>query len=439
MRLSLQTLDQVPAAIARPAYDVAALGCGVVHLGIGAFHRAHQAVYTDAAIAAAGGAWGIVGVSMRKPDVAEALSPQDGLYTVEVLDAQPSYRVVGAVRQTLTLPLEPERVLAALAAPETRIVTLTVTEKGYCLDSEGALDLGHPDIVHDLAAPAAPRSAIGVVAAGLARRVAAGAPPVTVISCDNVTDNGARLAAAVEAFAARAHPLLAPRLGSAAAFPQTMVDSIVPATDAASRGRIEQALGLSDEGSVQREAFGQWVIEDLFAGPRPAWEQVGVEIVADVVPYRRLKLHVLNASHSALAYLGLLRGCTYVRDAIADPELAAFLDGLIAEEVAPALPELAVRDYWSGVRRRFTNPAVDHRLDQIAQDGAQKLAQRIFPLMIANQHAGLPVARMGRIVAAWLDWSARQGAPRDLDDPAVFPPEIRTTAELRAAILGARA
>ena len=432
MRLSLETLAEVPASVALPAYDVGALRCGIVHLGLGAFHRAHQAVYTDAAITAAGGEWGIVGVSMRKPDVAAALGPQDGLYTVETLDAAPHYRVVGAVREALTLPLEPEPVLAALAAPATRIVTLTVTEKGYCLDSAGALDLAHPDIARDLAAPNAPRSAIGVLAAGLARRLADSAPPVTVISCDNVSNNGARLAAAVEAFAARACPEL--DVAALASFPQTMVDSIVPASDATSRGRVDAVLGMADEASVQREAFSQWVIEDRFAGPRPAWDRVGVEIVADVVPYRRLKLHVLNASHSALAYLGLLRGHAYVRDGIADAELAGFLDGMIAEEVAPALPELAVADYWAGVRRRFANPAVDHRLDQIAQDGAQKLAQRIFPLMIANRRAGLPVARLGRVVGAWIAWSATMGPRPGLDDPAHFPPELRADPVLRAAI-----
>jgi fructuronate reductase len=439
VRLSLKTLARVPASVARPAYDAGALRSGIVHLGLGAFHRAHQAVYTDAAIAAAGGDWGIVGVSMRKPDVAAALTPQDGLYTVELLDAQPQYRMIGAVRQALTLPLEPERVLAALAAPSTRIVTLTVTEKGYCLDGAGALDFAHPDIVHDLQTPQAPRSAIGVLAAGLARRVAAGAPPVTVISCDNLSDNGARLAAAVEAFAARAYPELAAGLAAAATFPQTMVDSIVPASDAASRARVDAVLGMTDEGSVQREAFSQWVIEDRFAGPRPAWDQVGVEIVADVVPHRRLKLHVLNASHSALAYLGLLRGRTYVRDAIGDAQLADFLEGLIAEEVAPGLPELAVADYWAGVRRRFANPAVDHRLDQIAQDGAQKLAQRILPLMIANRRAGLPVARLGQVARGWIDWSATQGLRPDLDDPALFPAELRTDPALRAAIQGSGA
>ena len=438
MRLSLQTLDRVPAAIERPAYDIAGLRCGIVHLGLGAFHRAHQAVYTEEAIARAGGDWGIVGVSMRKPDVAEALAPQDGLYTVETLDASAGYRIVGAVRQALTLPREPQRVLAAMADPATRIVTLTVTEKGYCLAGDGGLDFAHPDIVHDLQAPHAPRSAVGLLAAGLALRAAGGAPPVTVISCDNVADNGGRLAAAAYAFAAQAHPQLAAQLGSAAAFPQTMVDSIVPASDAAHRARVEQALGMTDGGSVQREAFGQWVIEDRFAGPRPAWDDVGVEIVADVAPYRVLKLHVLNATHSALAYLGLLRGRTFVREAVADPDLVAFLDALIAEEVAPALPALAVREYWTGVRRRFANPAVDHRLDQIAQDGAQKLAQRIFPLMIAGARAGLPVARTGRIVRAWMDWSARQGVPRELDDPAIFPAEIRNTPALRAAILEAK-
>jgi fructuronate reductase len=435
VRLSLQTLDAAAPGIARPAYDVRRLGCGIVHLGLGAFHRAHQALHTDAAIAAAGGDWGIVGVSMRKPDVAETLEPQDGLYTVEMLDAQPSYRIVGAVRQTLVLPREPEAVLAAIGAPATRIVTLTVTEKGYCLDGGGALDFAHPDIVHDLAAQAAPRSAIGVLVAGLVRRAAGGAAPVTVISCDNLADNGPRLGAAVGAFAERAHPRLASRLGGLAGFPQTMVDSIVPASDAASLARAAAALGLADAAAVQREAFSQWVIEDRFAGPRPAWDQVGVEIVADVAPYRRLKLHVLNAAHSALAYLGLLRGRTLVREAIADPELAAFLDQLIETEVAPALPELAVRDYWAGVRRRLASPAVDHRLDQIAQDGAQKLAQRVFPLMLANARSGLPTARLARIVRAWMDWTARTGGDRpDVDDPAVFPSELRSDRALRAAI-----
>lgn len=437
MRLSLATLERVPAAVAKPDYDVRALRCGIVHLGLGAFHRAHQAPYTDRALAKAGGDWGVVGISMRKPDVAAALVPQGGLYTVETLDAETDYRIVGAVRRALTLPLETERVLAALASADTHIVTLTVTEKGYCLDAAGALDFTDLDIAHDLNVPEVPRSAIGVLAAALARRVAEGSGGLTVISCDNLSDNGARLAAAVHAFAERAWPRLAPQLASAAAFPQTMVDCIVPASDAVSRARVDAVLGLEDAGSVQREAFSQWVIEDRFAGPRPAWDRVGVEIVADVAPYRQLKLHGLNAAHSALAYLGLLAGRRLVREAIADPALAAFVEAMLLEEVAPALPDLPVADYWGKVRKRFANPAIDHRLDQIALDGPQKLAQRIFPLMLANARAGLPVTRLGRVVGAWVDWTAQASGKRpDLSDPALFPPELRALPTVKAAILG---
>jgi fructuronate reductase len=383
--------------VRRPRYAVESLRPGILHLGIGAFHRAHQAVYTDDAIEAAGGDWGVVGVSMRQATVATLLAEQDGLYTVEYRDAAPDYRIIGCVRRALTLPLDPEAVIAALADGATHIVTLTITEKGYCLGADG-LDWSHPDIVHDLAEPAKPRSALGVLAAGLARRLRAGGRPLTVISCDNLADNGPRLAAATLALAERADPALARWIAASVTFPETMVDSIVPASDAASRARADAALGLQDHAAVQRERFAQWVIEDKFAGPRPAWDKVGVEIVAAVEPYRRLKLHVLNACHSALAYKGLPRGHVFVRQAIADPDLAGFLDRLIAEEVAPALAGLPVASYWASTRARFANPAVDHRLDQIAQDGPFKLAQRVFPLLVANGKAGLPTAHLAAIV-----------------------------------------
>ena len=420
--LSLANLPMARVAVRRPRYPVESLRPGILHLGIGAFHRAHQAVYTEDAIEAAGGDWGIVGVSMRSPAVAQNLSGQDGLYTVEHRDANPDYRVIGCVRRALTLPLDPDSVISALAERTTHLVTLTVTEKGYCLGAD-RLDWSHPDIVHDLAEPQKPRSAPGVLAAGLARRFKAGGAPLTVISCDNISDNGARLAASVAALAERRDPILARWIAQSVAFPETMVDSIVPASDAASLARAEAALGLSDHAAVQRERFGQWVIEDKFAGPRPAWDKVGVEIVEAVQPYRRLKLHVLNASHSALAYLGLARGHDFVRQAIADRDLAGFLDALITEEVAPALAGLPVAAYWTSTRARFANPAVDHRLDQIAQDGPFKLAQRVFPLMIANHRAGLPFTRLASIARAWLDFSATPVAR------APFPDEIRALLE----------
>ncbi|KRB48841.1 mannitol dehydrogenase family protein [Phenylobacterium sp. Root700] len=430
MKLSLATLKAAAPSVRTPTYDVARLGAGMVHLGVGAFHRAHQAIFTDDAIEAAGGDWGVVGVSMRQPDVANALSAQDGLYTVETLDEAPSYRVAGAIRATLTLPQDPEAVLAAIADPAAHIVTLTVTEKGYCL-AGGTLDLQHPDILHDLAHPHAPRSAIGALAQGLAARQRHGAP-MTIISCDNMVENGARLGRAVHALAERLDPGLAAWIETSIAFPETMVDSIVPATDAASRARVAQALGLTDEASVQREPYGQWVIEDRFAGPRPAWDQVGAQIVADVAPHRRLKLHVLNATHSALAYLGLARGHEFVHQAMGDAQIQAFLEDLVETELAPGLPGLPVRDYWAKTARRFANPMVDHRLAQIAQDGGLKLAERVYPVMIANARDGLPIARLGAIVRAWLEHMGAGSPGLDL-----LPQEIQRDPILRAAILGA--
>lgn len=437
MRLSLANLGQVPAAVRRPTYDVSALKAGIVHLGVGAFHRAHQAVFTEDAIEAGGGDWGIVGVSMRRPDVAQSLQPQDGLYTVETLAAEPAYRVVGALRNALTLPLEPQAVIGALAASATRICTLTVTEKGYCLAGDG-LDLDHPDIVHDLSGSDAPRSAAGVLVAGLRERRRLGAPPITVISCDNLVGNGPRLATVVRALASRVAPELVAWLDANTAFPETMVDSIVPATDNPSRMRVETALGMTDLASVQREPFAQWVIEDRFAGPRPAWPK-GVEFVSQVADYRRLKLHVLNAPHSALAYLGLRRGHTFVRQAIADGALADRVEAMVAEEIAPNLPGLPVTQYWRTTRDRFANPMVDHRLDQIAQDGSAKLAERIYPLMRANLQAGRSVARLAAVVRGWLDFIHPDGSgTQRLSDPTLFPDAFRADPRMAAAVAASK-
>jgi fructuronate reductase len=219
-------------------------------------------------------------------------------------------------------------------------------------------------------------------------------------------------------------------------FPQTVVDCIVPAATDESRARVERALGVQDLACVQREPYSQWVIEDRFAGPRPAWEHGGVQIVADVADYGRLKLHVLNTCHSALAYLGLPRGYTFVREAMADAELAQFLETLVSTEITPALAPLAVQDYWKTVRSRFAHGWVDHRLSQIAQDGVQKLSERVFPLMTANAAAGAPVGGLARIVRGWLDLTGTDPLAA-LQDPMVFPPAIRANSILRAAISAA--
>lgn len=431
--LDTAAVARLPANVRRPDYDAAALQCGIVHLGIGAFHRAHQAIYTEEAIRQGGGNWGIVGVALRHAAVPDALTRQDNFYTVETLADVPEYRIVGAMRRSLTASTQRAGVLDALAAPTTHIVTLTVTEKGYCLGSNGELDFNHPDIAADLTQPSQPISAIGWLAAALNARHETHQTPVTIISCDNLKRNGARLGDAVGAYLDRTHPKASSWLRQNVRFPQTVVDCIVPAASEASRARVAQVLGVDDEACVQREPYSQWVIERRFAGPRPAWEQVGVQIVADTADYGRLKLHVLNTCHSALAYLGLQRGYSLVREAIADPELAQFLEEMVRGEIAPALRPLQTLDYWKSVRARFQNRHIDHRLLQIAQDGAQKLAERVYPLMIANARVGTPLMHLSRIVRAWLSYSCLP-VETALDDPNLFPSGIRMSDTARAAI-----
>ena len=452
-RLDARVLTRLPQDVLRPAFDPADLKCGIVHLGIGAFHRAHQAVFTEDAIARQGGNWGIVGASLQKPDVPDALAAQDCLYTVESLGAAASYRVMGVIRKALFAPRDRKPLLDALSAPTSHAVTLTLSEKGYCLGIDGLLDFAHPDIVADLAAPQSPRSAIGWLALALDERRKTGAGPLTILSCDNLGANGEKLGQAVKAFAGRAYHGLPSWIAANTTFPLTLVDCIVPASDAAHRARVRAALGVEDRASVQREEFSQWVIENRFAGPLPAWGAAGAEIVPDIADYQRLKLHVLNAAHSALAYLGLSRGHSYVRQAIADPQLLQFLEGLVAEEIAPVLAPLDGAGYWRTVKTRFANPMIDHRLGQIAEDGSLKLPQRLFPLLEANVRSGAGVARMARIVRAWLDlmathpsrdpandWFAdwaKSGADKAaaLDNPVLFPDIFRSDQRLRDLIL----
>jgi fructuronate reductase len=453
VRLNCAALGRLAAAVRRPSFDPAKLKCGIVHLGIGAFHRAHQAVFTEDAIQAQGGDWGIIGASLQRPHVPDALAAQDGLYTVETLSSVARYRVMGVVRQALFAPRDREQLLAALSTPATHAITLTLSEKGYCLDADGALDLSHPDIAADLASPHAPRSAIGWLALGMAARRSNGAGPLTVLSCDNLGSNGEKLANAVTAFADHAHPGLSGWIAANATFPLTLVDCIVPASDALHRHRVANALGMEDLASVQREEFAQWVIQDRFAGPLPAWDKAGAQIVPDIAAYQRQKLHVLNTAHSALAYLGLPRGHATVREAIADPELLAFLEEMMAHEIVPALAPLDVASYWRTVKARFENPMIDHRLAQIAEDGSLKLPQRLFPMLETNLRTGRAIGRMADVVRAWLDlmatrpsrdpanvWLAawtKAGADKAkaLDNAALFPAVFRSDARLRAAIL----
>lgn len=418
--LSLATRDQLDDAVARPGYDPRTVSIGIVHLGPGAFHRAHQAVYADDALVD-DPRWGICAVSLRSSDLRDALREQDGLYTVAVLDAQVSYRVIGSLREILVAAEDPARVVARLAAESTRMVTLTVTEKGYCLDGNGRLDVGHDDIRHDLLHPQAPVSAIGYLVEGLRARRAAGVAPFTTICCDNLTDNGHKLRAAVIVLARANDPELAAWIEREAAFPCTMVDSIVPATDAALRSRVATVGALVDCWPVQREAFSQWVIEDRFCNAAPDWARLGVTITDDVAGYESAKLRLLNGAHSALAYLGLAAGHGSVAEAMADSRLADFVRTLMREDIRPAVnvPRgLDIDRYIDNVLARFRNPAMRHELAQIAWDGSKKLPFRLLGTISDALAAGRPIDRLCAPIAAWMHFvRAKAQGDRRIIDP----------------------
>jgi fructuronate reductase len=422
-RLSAAMVDALPAAVGRPRYDRRAVTSGIVHLGIGAFHRAHQAVYTDAVLAAGDMRWGITAASLRSADTRDALAPQDGLYTLNIRGETDQLAVIGSVLRVLVAPENPRALLDALCAPATAIVSLTVTEKAYCRDpATGALDAKHPDIVHDLAHPDAPRSALGLLAAAIARRRAEGVAPFTVLCCDNLPANGHAVHRVLTEFARLRSPDFGAFVAGEIGCPDTMVDRIVPATTDDDRARVAAGLGMTDAWPVIAEPFTQWVIADRFSAGRPGWEAAGATMVQDVAPFEAMKLRLLNASHSALAYLGFLAGKETVADAMADPGLADFA-ARVMDDATPtlALPAgMDVAGYKRSLLERFRNPALRHRTWQIAMDGTQKLPQRILGTTADRLAAGLPIDTHALVVAGWMRFAAgvdEAGRPIDVRDP----------------------
>lgn len=429
-RLNDSTVGALPTAVARPAYDRQALKTGIVHLGIGAFMRAHMAAATEAAIGAGDLRWGMVGVSLRQADTRDALAPQDGLYTLAIRDAdaqgQPRQRlqVIGAVRSLLVAPENPQAVLNAIAAPDTRIVSLTVTEKGYCHDpATGALRLDHPDIVHDLAHPLVARSAIGMLVYGLQLRHARGHGPLTLMSLDNLPANGRVLRAAVLRFAEEIDSTLRIWIEGQCRFPCSMVDRIVPKTTDADRETVSAALGCVDAWPVLGEPFFDWAIEDEFAADRPDWTLGGARFVPDAEPFEKLKLRMVNGTHSSLAYLGAMAGWQTVDKAIGQPALRMHIEALMRDEIEPtlpALPGLDVAAYRHNLLARYANPALAHRTHQIAMDGSQKLPQRLLGTLRDRLTRQLPVTRMALGLAAWMHYLRgvdELGQSYSIDDP----------------------
>lgn len=423
-RLSEATLAQLKKDVKRPDFDRSEISVGQVHLGVGAFFKAHLGPYTQAAIDKDGGDWAVCGASLRSAGVRDALAAQDNLFTVTEKDGSgANATLVSILKETLVAPENPQALIAAMADPAVKIVTATITEKGYCLNTATAgLDFGHADIKHDLENPRAPKSAAGLIAAAVARRAETRAP-LTVMSCDNLPGNGDRFRNIVRDFVAETYPQHLAALDDLVRFPSTMVDRITPATTEADLRDTESITGLRDEAAVVTEPFTQWVIENDFAAERPRWESGGALLVADVAPYEMAKLRLLNGPHSAIAYLGYLAGCEYVSDAMANPDIAAFVRALQEKEIAPTVPapkDLPLGAYIDDLNQRFRNPALKHRTWQIAMDGSQKLPQRLAATICAQLERGGPLNRLALAVAGWTQYVSgvdEKGNAIDVRDP----------------------
>jgi mannitol 2-dehydrogenase len=426
--LNEAALAHLPAGVPGPGYVRAGVARSIVHIGVGGFFRAHQAVYLDRLLRLPGNeGWGYVGVGLLPPDAAmrDALLAQDCLYTVVERGAQgDAARVIGSVLAFLYAPDDPDAVLERMADPATRIVSLTITEGGYYVNhGTGGFDAAHPDIVRDLAHPRAPRCAFGYLAEALQRRRDRGIAPFTVLSCDNLQHNGDVARDMLLAFAALRDPGLAAWLAQHGSFPNNMVDRITPATTDAHRALLRDAFGVDDAWPVVTEPFMQWVIEDHFPNGRPAWERVGVQMTSDVLPYEKMKLRLLNAGHQAICYLGMLLGYRYAHEAMLDADIRQLVVDMMDVEVTPLLPAVAGIDlagYKRTLVERFANPAIRDQLARIGTDGSVRIPKFVLPSIREALDQDRPITRLAFTLACWfryLQGSAEDGTAMPLSDP----------------------
>jgi fructuronate reductase len=380
---------------------------GIVHIGPGAFFRAHQAWYTHMAMQNSGGDWAITGVSMRSENVADALNPQQGLYCLAELDAATKYEIIGSINEVLVAPKEYNKVIDRLTNNNTHYVTLTITEKGYCLNSHGQLDTNNNDVMADLSRETQHKTAIGMLSHALQKRFTNGQSCLCVISCDNVTDNGKKLRKSLLAYAQRLDANYAVWLEEHLICPCTMVDSITPATDDGLRDQVKDELNLIDNWPIKRESFVQWVIEDTLPKHRPDWASAGAIFTNNVNGFEKAKLQLLNCPHSTMAYIGCLSNIETVFDAMQNQHLVSFIETLIDEEVMPSVQEQAPEElnpveYSQSILQRFRNPSIKHLLSQIAWDGSQKLPMRILPIVEQNIAEGKPIKHLCTAICAWI-------------------------------------
>jgi mannitol 2-dehydrogenase len=426
--LTTSSLPSLAGTVSVPAYDRSRLRAGIVHLGVGAFHRSHQAMYLDRLLERGEAEeWAICGVGVLPSDrrMAEVMAAQDGLYTLVVKHADGSLeaRVVGSIVEYLLAPDDPDAVVEKMAAETTRIVSLTVTEGGYNTDPvTGEFDAADPGVVHDLQPGAAPGTSFGLVVEALVRRRERGLPPFTVVSCDNIQHNGDVARHSFAAFAALRDPDLGAWVDREVPFPNSMVDRITPATTDDDRAEVARRFGVEDAWPVVCEPFTQWVVEDRFGLGRPPLEDAGVQVVEDVDPYERMKLRLLNAGHQGLAYLGRLAGYRLVHDAAQDPLFRRFLLGYMEEEATPTLrpvPGIDLDEYRRSLIDRFSNPHIRDTLARLAFDGSERLPKWLLPVVRDNLAAGGEVRRSAAVVAGWARYSEgvdEDGQPIEVAD-----------------------
>lgn len=440
-RLTDSCLNDLPSQVARPRYDRSSVPSRIVHLGVGAFHRSHQAVYTDQLMQDGGPLWGIVGASLRSPRTAQALQPQNGLYSVLTRDnATTSARVIGSLNAVLSLSDSRQILQNKLSSPLTEIVSLTITEKGYFyLPADAALDEASAEIQADLAQPWHPRTAIGLLALAVYDRKMRSAKPFTLLSCDDLPSNGKILQRVVARYIELAQCAFNDRdlqrhFLDQYACPCTVVDRITPVTLPADIEQAQDILGVYDAAPVVAEPFSQWVIQDWFSSRRPAWESAGAILTDHVDAFEQLKLRLLNGSHSAIAYLGSLAGYSTVAQAMQDSELAAFVSALIDDAVATLhMPRsMNVHDYKKCLLKRLTDRALSYRTADIAMDGSQKLPPRILEPIRVRLEQGWAIDRHAIVVAAWIHYLGgrnERGEKYDVVDPRL----LRLTQALQKA------
>ncbi|RFA15071.1 mannitol dehydrogenase [Subtercola boreus] len=452
IRLTGSTLARIGSRVATPAYDRASISIGVVHFGVGSFHRSHEAMFLDRFFNAGGDpSWGICGVGLLPQDarMRDVLTRQDGLYTLLLREPEGAVtaRVIGSITRYLFAPDDPGKVLDTLVAPSTRIVSLTVTEAGYSVnDATGLFDATGENTRAELREGAAPVTVFGFLTEALRLRRENGTAPFTVMSCDNIPGNGRIARTALVSFARLKNPELAEWIEASVSFPSSMVDRITPTTTDEVRAEVAREYWIEDEWPVVAESFEQWVLEDSFPAGRPAFERVGVQLVTDVEPYERMKLRLLNASHQAMSYLGILAGHLFVHDALSDPALSQFVSGYMLSEATPTLhpvPGVDLAEYRRQLITRFSSPAVADTLARQVVDGSERIQKFLLPVLRDQLEAGGSIDHLALIIAGWsrfLERNDEDGRPLPVQDhrALVVVPAARAEHETPGALLDVR-